>query len=156
MRLRLQVSKEGEKGEEDMKQIQSMPAIWDNTQFRTSRSMVVGTLVSCVVRLSPHACPEDLVAGLQEFNEAFTADKFFLVSCVELVQHVRNVIDKCPTILRWSNPKPNFDFIDLDVLASIIAHAVTLEEKYNELHGFEKRQRNTMSCIGKERGKRNG
>ena len=133
-----------------MKQIQSMPDIWNDDSFTTSKSTVLGALVSCVVRQSPYLFPLDLVSGLVEFNSAFCLNDYFETSCVSLRSRVRGTFQRCPTIFGWNKPKkgshtvvfcsrysqpsPDCDFIDLDALARNVAYLVTLESKYNQLH----------------------
>lgn len=131
-----------------MKQIQSMPDIWDDTPFTTSRSVVLGAFAQIAVRQSPYPFLLVLVSGLTEFNSALVCDNCFTTSCRGLYYLVREAIDRCPTVQDWNVPKkgkhimvfisshdqPDYDFIDLDAMARNIAHAVTLEAKYNDLH----------------------
>lgn len=134
--------------ENTMKQIQSMPDIWDDKSFWTSRSTVMGAFAQVVVRQSLYVYPLDLVSGLVEFNNAFSQDDCFKTNCRDLNNLVRAAIEKCPTVLGWDKPRksghvtvfclnrlsPDHDFIALNAMARNIAHAVTLEEKYNDLH----------------------
>ena len=133
-----------------MKQIQSMPDIWDDKTFTTSKSTVLGALAAAAIRQSPYTIPKNLQLGLAEFNGALTCGDFFVTSCEQLIRRIRLVIERCPTILDWNIPvkgqrttifcsccsklRPDYDFIDLDALVRNIAHTVTLEEKYNQLH----------------------
>jgi len=134
-----------------MKQIQSMPDIWDDTPFWVMRSTVIGAFAQAAVRQSPYICPTMLDVGIRQFDAWLIRDDCFEISCEDLRDLVREIIKKCPMVQSWNTPKigkhtvvfcsrhsqppPDYDFIDLDAMARNIAHSVTLEEKYNQLHG---------------------
>lgn len=133
-----------------MKQIQSMPDIWDSKSFWTTRSTIIGAFVQAAVRQSPYVCPINIDVGIREFNGALISDGGFVTNFRDLRSLVRETIEKCPTVQSWNVPKegehttvfvsrysqlqPDYDFIDLGAMARNIAQSVTLEEKYNQLH----------------------
>jgi len=134
-----------------MKQIQSMPDIWDDEPFWVMRSTVIGAFAQAAVRQSPYICPPLLDVGIRQFDNAFTSEDCFETNCQELRSDIRKAFEKCPMVQDWNVPKkgkhtvvfvsrhespmPDYDFIDLGAMARNIAHSVTLEEKYNDLHG---------------------
>jgi len=134
-----------------MKQIQSMPDIWDDKSFWVMRSTVIGAFAQAAVRQSPYICPVFIASGIRQFNAGLICDDCFETNCQELRDLVREIIEKCPIVQGWNKPKkgkqtvvfvsrheqpqPDYDFIDLNAMARNIAHSVTLEEKYNDLHG---------------------
>jgi len=134
-----------------MKQIQSMPDIWDDQPFVTSKSEILGALANWAVRQSPYSYPENLPKALFEFEYQFgCSDVYFETNCKELLQRIVDTFERCPTIMGWDvakkgsvqtvfcsrhdNPHPDYDFIDLDALARNIAHSITLQNKYDQLH----------------------
>lgn len=132
-----------------METLQRMPDIWDDQEFHTSRSTVLGELASNAIIQSPYLVPEKLSEAIVEFDLHFDTDgeDCFVANCEGLVIAIQRIIDLCPLILAWNEPKKNGherqsdgqllsdnDFIDLDALARNTAHGVTLQEKYRELH----------------------
>lgn len=131
--------------------IQSMPDIWDDQEFYTSRSTVLGELANWAVQQSPYTVPDNLQKAIHEFAAAFApTGEIFTTNCRDLLTLVREAFEECPSILAWNEskkgdhqivfvsrydkPQPDHDFIDLDALARNVAHAVTLAEKYSEAH----------------------
>lgn len=131
--------------------LQSMPDIWDDQEFHTTPTAVLGELANWAVRQSPYVVPGNLSGALREFAATFVPkSECFPVSCKSLLALVRGAFEECPAILAWNNPKkgdhqivfvsrhdspaPDHDFIDLDALARNVAHAVTLGEKYSQAH----------------------
>lgn len=120
--------------------IQKMPDIWDDQKFWTTKETILGALASWAIQQSPYFYPCDLPTGLLEFYDKFEVlEDLFETSCEQLEKKVRETFKRCSTIIGWSKPEVGniqvvHDFIDLDALAKNIAHSVTLEEKYRELH----------------------
>lgn len=135
------------------KQIQSMPDIWNSDKmFLTSKEDVLGALANWAIQQSPYVMPEDLDVGLREFWMQFDPCppfEYFETNCNSLRSKVRDTFESCPTIMGWNvakkgsgtvicsrydSPEPDYDIIDLDALARNVAHSITLEAKYSQLH----------------------
>lgn len=135
-------------------EMQKKPEIWDDIPFLTTCDELLGALAQWAIRQSPYLCPDNLQQALEEFNLAIPYDRTsfsgcaFETSCKGLIPFVRGLFEACPTILSWnyskvgeptmvfssrySQPGPDYDFIDLDALARNIAHSVTVANKYDQ------------------------
>lgn len=125
-----------------------MPDIWGDTPFTTSRDAVRGALACWAVRQSPYDVPDNLGEALLEFERAF--GEYFETNCGALSEAVFVAFGNCPAVESWNvakdgstgpvfssrhdQPAPDHDFIDLHALAHNVAHAVTLAERYDQVH----------------------
>jgi hypothetical protein len=132
--------------------------VWKDTSNRVVlKSVVVGHFAMWAVRQSPYPEPEELVNGIEEFNEYLIPsgmagrEDFVETTYTELRDNIRNAITNSDIITSWgvakkgadsvfisahSEQKPDHDYISLDALARNIAQSVWLELFYNE-GGFE-------------------
>jgi hypothetical protein len=128
--------------------------VWKNTSNRVVlKSVVVGHFAMWAVRQSPYPVPEELVKGIEEFSQArgFGNDEHLETTFANLQMIISDALSKSAIISSWnvakkgagivfvstySEPKPDYDYIDLDALARNIAQSVWLELFYNE-GGFE-------------------
>lgn len=134
------------------KQIQSMPDIWnDDKMFLTSKEVVLGTLANWAVQQSPYVLPENLEGGLREFWRHFDPSiEYFETNCENLMEKIRETFEQCFIIMEWNIAKKSrqivnkyyvreadYDFIGLNALARNIAHSITLQARYDQLHNEE-------------------
>ena len=132
--------------------------VWQDTEKRGFlKSTVVGYFAMWAVRQSPYLFPDELVSGIDEFNDAlvFDYDMIFDDGCytemtvTELEKSVCEAIAKCDTVMSWNVPKSgnaceyvfisrydtpdqDDDIIDVHAMARNIAHSVWIETCYDD------------------------
>lgn len=132
--------------------------VWNDTLSRiVLKNVVVGHFAMWAVRQSPYLLPEELDKGIEEFDKQLHSNiKAGNVTLIEttysdLKGNIENAISNSKIISSWnvskkgsgpvfvssySEPKPDYDFIDLDALSRNIAQSVWLELFYDD-GGFE-------------------
>lgn len=131
-------------------QIPKMPEMWCSANsFIATVKDVCGALVKWAVRQSPYLVPDNLGEAAKQFADNFVVgllpddDEYFRTNCSALGRLVYQTFEKCPLIQAWNSPKvgnhtiafvtrysepsPDYDFIDLDALARNVAHDLTME-----------------------------
>lgn len=109
------------------------------------------------VRQSPYLLPESLEKGIEKFNECLVFEKkigdeeLIETTYSDLKEKISNAISNSDIISSWntakkgsgdvfvsaySEPEPDYDFIDLDALARNTAQSIWLEIFY-DVGGFE-------------------
>lgn len=128
--------------------------VWkDKSKRIVLKSVLIGHFAMWAVRQSPYLSPNDLDTGIEEFNENFVSSTkignadIIETTYIELEDNIKNAISYSDTISSWniakkgagpifvsmySEPKPDYDFIDLEALARNIAQSVWLEISYND------------------------
>jgi hypothetical protein len=128
--------------------IPAMPEIWTTDGLRVSRYDLLGSLANWAVRQSPHTVPDNLAGAIVQFNEAWSLEEHAEIDSKRLLKEVATTIAKCPAIVAWntskkggqdpvfvtrySQPQPDYDFIDLDALARNICHEIILRAQVNK------------------------
>ena len=124
--------------------------VWKDTSTRVVlKSVVVGHFAMWAARQNPYLLPESLDKGIEEFSQSLEFGDAALVetTCAKLQKIVSDGISESDIISSWNvakkgtgpvfvtrytEPEPDFDFIDLNALARNIAHSVWLELCYDE------------------------
>lgn len=131
--------------------------VWKDKAIRcVSKSMVVGHLAMWAVRQSPYLTPDSLSAGIREFSNGFKAEEFDHMDLADLKGRIKAAIESSPIVLSWNNskkgkheivfvsrfsePHPDYDFIDLGALAGNVGRSVWLENLYDDGY-FESNQK---------------
>jgi hypothetical protein len=132
-----------------------MPELWHLGAVQIERSVLLGSLAKWAVRLSPYRAPVWLEVGLEQFDREWPFEATTVMNHNDLTKHVFKTIERCPTIVEWSQPRkgpkdyavhalveppePDIDYIDLMMLAKFSAQDVLLEDRIRcaqgDLHG---------------------
>jgi predicted oxidoreductase len=128
--------------------------VWEDKSTRVvMKSVVVGHFAMWAVRQSPYLLPDNLDKGIEEFDKYLiytinTCNEYLIeATYTELKDNIKRAITKSDIISSWnvakkgsgpvfvsrySKPKSDYDFIDLDALARNIAQSVWLELCYDD------------------------